>query len=100
MKSSKPIVPIPSSSIEQMFRDEGPPESTAAHQVLETQSKYSYRNVLGKIMYVYIVCHPDIGYAITTLSPFSSGSSAFHYKLLQGLAKYLKSTITWDIRYN
>ena len=26
MKSSKPIAPIPSGSIEQMFRDKGPPE--------------------------------------------------------------------------
>ena len=100
MKSSKPIAPIPSGSIEQMFRDKGPPEGTAAHQVLETQSKFNYRNVLGELMYVYITCRPDIGYAITTLSKFSSGPSAFHYKLLRGLAKYLRSTITWGIRFN
>ena len=51
-------------------------------------------------MYVYIICRPDIGYAITTLSKFSSEPSAFHYKLLRGVAKYLQSTITWGILFN
>ena len=100
MRSSKSIAPIPSGSIEQMFRDKGPPEGTAAHQVLETSSKFNYRNVFGELMYVYITCRPDIGYAITTLSKFSSEPSAFHYKLLRGVAKYLRSTITWGICFN
>ena len=51
-------------------------------------------------MYMYITCRPDIGYAITTLSKFSSEPSAFHYRLLCGVAKYLRSTITWGIRFN
>ena len=89
MRSSKPIAPIPSGSIEQMFRDKGPPEGTAAHQVLDTSSKFSCRNVLGELMCVYITCRSDIGYAITTLSKFSSEPSVFHYKLLRGVAKYL-----------
>ena len=100
MRSSKPITSIPSGSIDQMFCGKGPPEGTAAHQVLETRSRFNYRNVLGELMYVYITCRPDIGYAITTLSKFSSEPSVFHYKLLCGVAKYLQSTITWGIRFN
>ena len=99
MKSSKPIAPIPSGSIEQMFNDKGPPEGTTAHQVLETRSRFNYSSVLGELMYVYITCRPDIGYAIITLSKFSSELSAFHYKLLRRVAKYLQSTITWGIRF-
>ena len=83
-----------------MLLDKGPPEGTAAHQVLETSSKFNYWNVLGKLMSVYITCQPDIGYAITTLLKFSSEPYAFHYKLLCGIAKYLRSTITWGIRFN
>ena len=100
MKSSKYIVPISSGSIEQMFCGKGPPKGTTAHQVLETSSKFNYRNVYGELMYVYITCRPDIGYAIITLSKFSSEPSAFHYKLFQVLAKCLKSTITWGIHFN
>ena len=78
MKSSKPVAPIPSGSINQMFRDKEPPEGTTAHQVLETRSKFNYSNVLGKLMYVYLTNRPNIGYAITTLSKFCSEPSAFH----------------------
>ena len=77
--SSRPIASIPSRSIKQMFCDKGAPEGTAAHQVLETSSKFNYRNFLGELMYVYITCRPNIGYTITTLSKFSSEPSVFHY---------------------
>ena len=100
MKSSMPIAPIPSGSIEQMFRDKGAPEDTTAYQVLKTSSKYNYQNVLGELMYVYITFCPDIGYAITTLSKFSLEPSAFHYKPLCGVAKYLQGPITWGICFN
>ena len=42
MKSSRPIAPVPSVSIRHTFRDKGAPEGTAAHQVLETSSKFNY----------------------------------------------------------
>jgi hypothetical protein len=99
MKSSKPIAPIPADSIEQLFKDVGPPENTAAHKALESTRGFSYQTLLGELMYVYITCQPDIGYAITSLSKFSSAPAVFHYKLLQGVAKYLRSTMHWGIRY-
>ena len=49
---------------------------------------------------MYITCCPDIGYVITTLSKFSLEPSVFHYKLLLGVTKYLRSSITWGIRFN
>ena len=62
-----------------MFRYKGASEGTATHQVLETSPKFNYQNILEELMYVYITCRPDIGYAITTLSKFSSKPSTFHY---------------------
>ena len=50
-------------------------------------------------MYAYITCRPDIGYAVTTLLKFSCAPSAYHYRLLKGVAKYLWSTINWGIRF-
>ena len=50
-------------------------------------------------MYAYITCRPDIGYAITTLLKFSSAPSAYHYRLLKGAAKYLRSTIHYGVRF-
>jgi hypothetical protein len=42
MKSSKHIAPIPADSIEQLFKDVGPPENTAAHKALESTRGFSY----------------------------------------------------------
>ena len=50
-------------------------------------------------MYSYITCRPDIGYAVTTLSKFSTAPTDYHYKLLKGVAKYLQSTIDWGIQF-
>ena len=50
-------------------------------------------------MYSYITCRPDIGYAVTTLSKFSSAPTDYHYKLLKGVSKYLRNTIYWGIRF-
>ena len=48
-------------------------------------------------MYAMITCRPDIVYAVTTLLKFLTSPSVYHYKLLQSVAKYLKSTINWGI---
>ena len=100
MKSSKPIAPLPTDCIEQIYKEKGPMENTVEHSALEKMKGFAYRTVLGELMYAYITCRPDIGYAVTTLSKFSTSPSAYHYKLLKGVAKYLRSTISWGIRFH
>ena len=98
-KSSKPMSPLPSDCIEQIYSQEGPLENTTAHLVLEKKSGFNYRSLLGELMYAFITCRPDIGYAVTTLSKFASSPSQYHYGLLKGVAKYLRNTIDWGIRF-
>ena len=50
-------------------------------------------------MYLYITCQTDIGYTVTTLSNFSPALTAFHDKLLKGVAMYIQSTINWGIQF-
>jgi hypothetical protein len=42
MKSRKPTASIPADSIEQLFKDVGLPENTAAHKALESTRGFSY----------------------------------------------------------
>jgi hypothetical protein len=63
----------------------GPLESTAEHHLLAKQMGFSYRQVLGEIMYACVVCRVDIGSAITTLARFSLAPAAEHYTLRQFL---------------
>ena len=51
------------------------------------------------MMYVYFTCRPDIGYAITTMSKFSTKSSQSHHMLLKGITQYLHETKDWGIKY-
>ena len=51
-------------------------------------------------MYVYVTCCPDIGYAVTTLSKFSTFPIQYHYSCLQGVVQYLSRTKKWGIRYH
>ena len=99
MKSSKPLSPLPADCIDTMFKEVGPLEGSVDHTILEKKNGFGYRTLLGELMYAYITCRPDIGYAITSLSKFSTRPSAVHYKLLRGVAKYLRSTRSWGIRF-
>ena len=69
--SPKRIVPIPSDSIECMYKETGPKEDVVAHKVWEDKTGFAYQTLLGELMYPYITCWPDIGYSSTTLSKFS-----------------------------
>lgn len=52
IKSNKFIYPFPAGSIDQIFKDKGLLEGTAAHQVLGRSKGFSYCNVLSEFMYV------------------------------------------------
>ena len=51
-------------------------------------------------MYAYVTCRPDIGYAVTTLSKFSSFPTQYHYTCLRGVVQYLSRTKKWGIRFH
>ena len=98
MKVSNRSIPMPTDSIEKIYKNSGPKEGTAAHhKTLEEKVGFSYRTVLGELMYAMMTCRPDIAYSVTTLSKFSTAPSLHHYRLLQTIAKYLNSTIDWGI---
>ena len=82
-----------------MYKNIGPLEGSKEAYALELKSGFSYRTLLGEMMYAYVTCRPDIGYAITTLSKFSTKPSALHYSYLKSVAKYLRITKHWGIRY-
>jgi hypothetical protein len=77
----------------------GPKEGPEEHAVLSDHQGFSFRTLLGELLYAYITCRPDIGYAVVTLSKFGSAPSSVHYQSLKGVARYLRRTKHWGIRY-
>ena len=47
MKSSRPLSPLPTDCIEQMYSEEGPPEGTDAHMVLEKGKGFFLSTIIG-----------------------------------------------------
>ena len=66
---------------------------------LELSQGFTYPTLLGEMMYVYVTYRPDTGYVITTMSKFSTKPSTYHYELLKGIAKYLRETKEWRIKF-
>ena len=83
----------------QLYKEVGPAEGTAEHAATAAGQGFAYRTLLGELLYAYITCRPDIGYAVTTLSKFAVTPSKFHYTQLKNVARYLRRTINWGIIY-
>ena len=98
---SKPIEPLVSSTISQLFSDyDGSPrDGSPEHAALATAAGFSYRSVLGALIYAYVVARPDIGYAVTTLARFSDHPAKIHYDALRRVARYLRTTKGWGLLY-
>ena len=60
---------------------------------------FGYCTLLGEMMYTYVICRPNIGYALATVSKFTTMSYTLHYHYLKCIAKYLRLTKDWGIRY-
>jgi len=58
---------------------------------------FVYRTLLGELLYAYVACRPDIGYATITLSKFSTCPHDHHFIMLKKVVKYLRATKDWGI---
>jgi hypothetical protein len=77
----------------------GPSEDTPEHTELQTEVGFSYRQVLGELIYAYVVCRIDIGYSVTFLSRFATAPTREHYHALKSICRYLRATTDWGIVY-
>jgi len=98
--SNKPKPPLHESDVANLFNlAAGLVKNAPKHKALEAEQGFGYRSVLGEILFAYVLCCPDIGYAVTTLAKFSTAPNALHYKSLKHLAIYLRQTQDWGIMY-
>jgi hypothetical protein len=70
-------------------------QGTPEHASVSASRGFSYRTLLGELLYANITCRPTVGHAVVALSKFGSASSSFHFK---NVAKYLRRTKHWGIR--
>ncbi len=68
----------------------GPPEGSTEHAEIEKKVKFSYRGLLGELLYTFIIVHVGVGNAIQFLSRFSSSPHLEHCIALKNVCRYLQ----------
>ena len=58
-----------------------------------------YQSIIGSLLYLMIGTHPDISYAVTHLSQFSTNPSEDHYKAALHVCRYLVGTQDYKLIY-
>ena len=97
---SLPPAPINPDDVKALYLDApGPAEGTPDHSSLTEEFGFKYRTLLGELLFAYVICRLDIGYAVTTLAKFSVAPHRLHFQSLKAIAKYLRHTIDWGIVY-
>jgi hypothetical protein len=85
-------IPLSSDNASSLQQLQGPMEGTPEHAALELAAGFAYRQVLGELIYAYVVCRLDIGFAVTFLARFAAAPALEHYQALKTTCKYLRST--------
>jgi len=79
VSSGKPLEPIHPDAVKKLETTIGPSIELREGKQLMVKNGFNYRAVVGKIVYAYILCRPDFGFAVTLLSRFNTCPAQCHY---------------------
>jgi hypothetical protein len=86
-------------NVNRLLMLEGPMEGMPKHKVLEAQMGHSYCQVLGELIYAYVICCLDIGFAIMLLAQFAQAPAKEYYQALKNVVRYLCCMMDWGLMY-
>jgi hypothetical protein len=85
------IAPLHPSAFKEL-EDTTPPTYSSEKLELEQSTGFPYCTAIGDLMYVFVTCRLDIGYAMAELSKFSCGPAACHFAAAKRVFQYLRQT--------
>ena len=85
------VEPLHPSAMKELETTEGP-ENDADIASLEREAGFSYRTALGELIFAYVICRPDIGYAVAELSKFAARPARCHYLAVKRVFRFLRET--------
>ena len=92
----KPIEPLHPDEVKELETSVGP-TTIEDKEVLEKETGFTYRADIGELIYAYVLCSPDIGYAIAELSKFNQNPAWGHYSAVKRVFSYLRQTKDWGL---
>ena len=93
-------IPLPADPtyIQNLEKAQTPVTETQQKQ-LQQQMGFSYRQVIGELLYPMVKCRPDIAFHTTKLSQYMANPASEHYQALIHLCQYVAATINNGIYY-
>mmetsp|Transcript_22056 Transcript_22056/g.31604 ORF Transcript_22056/g.31604 Transcript_22056/m.31604 type:complete len:123 (+) Transcript_22056:550-918(+) len=76
-----------------------PPTTTSEQQQLQQAMGFSYRSVIGELIWPMVKCRPDFAPHVIKLSQYLNNPAKEHYAAARQLAEYLAATIDEGIYY-
>lgn len=92
-------VPMAPDKVDKLQKLDGPTEGSVDALTLQTRMKFSYRQVLGELLFAYVICRLDIGYAVVFLTRFSLAPHEEHYIAVKNVVCYLRRTKSYGLVY-
>ena len=92
-------VPLNPATADQLMVKTGPPEKTPEAKAISKKCGFPYWNVLGELIYAYVICRLDIGYAVCLITCFSDAPHEDHCRAIKSVCKYLHATKAWGIMH-
>ena len=92
------MVPLWPDRQEMLMNLEGPPDTSPEAKALEHECGFPYKSMLGELIYPFVLCRVDIGFATGFLARFSKALHVEHFHALKNM-KYLHRTCELGIVY-
>lgn len=103
-----------SAYIERFLRQHGMWESKPQSTPMETSARpvpaedgytvsaellKTYQSAVGSLMYAMLGTRPDIAFAVSVVSRYSSNPTEAHYGMVKRIFRYLRATVHWHLTY-
>ena len=93
-------VPIQPTVANRLMTLKGPPEKMPKAKEFDSKKGFSYRNVLGELIFACVICCLDIGHSVCLLAQFSDRPYEEHFDALKAICKYLQCTKSCGIIFH
>jgi Reverse transcriptase (RNA-dependent DNA polymerase) len=97
--SARPFEPLLPGQLEELQETTGPAEGTPAHLALVDDFGFTYRGVLGELIFVFVVGRLDIGFAVVHLSKYAATPADVHFRALRRVVAYLRANKSWALLF-
>jgi hypothetical protein len=95
-ETNKPVRAMPKTPLPEKNLTEFPVPIIGSDEFKENQ-KQPYREIVGVLLYIMVVCRPDIAYATAMLSQFCNNHAKGHWEAAKRTLRYLLNTKTLGI---